>query len=64
LKALINVSPSDFIRTYRLQKAKSLLATSDLTVSEVAWQVGYKDVSHFSRSFHELFGFSPEQRDK
>jgi DNA-binding response OmpR family regulator/two-component sensor histidine kinase len=64
LKALINVSPSDFIRTYRLQKAKSLLATSDLTVSEVAWQVGYKDVSHFSRSFHELFGFSPGQRDK
>ena len=64
LKALINVSPSDFIRTYRLQKAKSLLETTDLTVSEVAWQVGYKDVSHFSRSFHELFGVSPGQRGK
>ncbi len=44
---------------YRLQKAKSLLETSDLKVSEVAWKVGYKDVSHFSRSFHEMFGFSP-----
>jgi signal transduction histidine kinase/DNA-binding response OmpR family regulator/ligand-binding sensor domain-containing protein len=64
LKALVNIPPSDFIRTYRLQKAKLLLETGDLTVSEVAWQVGYKDVSHFSRSFHELFGFSPGQRGK
>jgi signal transduction histidine kinase/DNA-binding response OmpR family regulator/ligand-binding sensor domain-containing protein len=59
LKALMDVPPSDFIRTYRLEKGKSLLETSDLTVSEVAWKVGYKDASHFSRSFHEMFGFTP-----
>lgn len=64
LKALVNIPPSDLIRTYRLQKAKLLLASTDLTVSEVAWQVGYKDPSHFSRSFHELFGFLPSQRNK
>lgn len=64
LKALVDTTPSDFIRAYRLQKAKSLLETSDLTVSEVAWQVGYKDVPHFSRSFQEMFGFSPSVRGK
>jgi signal transduction histidine kinase/DNA-binding response OmpR family regulator/ligand-binding sensor domain-containing protein len=64
LKALVDVSPSDFIRNYRLQKAKTLLETTDLTVSEVAWQVGYKDASHFSKSYQEMFGITPGKRAK
>lgn len=64
LKALVDVSPSDFIRNYRLQKAKTLLETTDLTVSEVAWQVGYKDASHFSRSYQEMFGITPGKSAK
>jgi AraC-like DNA-binding protein len=64
MKALVGISPSDFIRLHRLQKAKTMLDTSDLTVSEVAYEVGYKDVSHFSRSFREMFGVSPSQNNK
>lgn len=64
LKALMDISPSDFIRNFRLQKAKTLLETTDLTVSEVAWQVGYKDASHFSRSYQEMFGITPGKRTK
>jgi len=64
LKALTGQSPSDFIRSYRLQKAKALLETSDMNVSEVAWEVGYKDVAHFSRSYQEVFGFSPSATNK
>ncbi len=37
---MIDESPSDFIRNYRLTEAKSLLKTTDLNVSEVAWKVG------------------------
>lgn len=59
LKALTGTSPSDFIRSYRLNKARALLETSELSVSEVAWEVGYKDIAHFSRSYQEVFGFSP-----
>ncbi|MCO6480754.1 MAG: helix-turn-helix domain-containing protein [Phaeodactylibacter sp.] len=59
LKALTGASPSDFIRSYRLNKARDLLETSGLNVSEVAWEVGYKDVAHFSRSYQEAFGFPP-----
>ncbi|MEZ4955870.1 MAG: ATP-binding protein [Saprospiraceae bacterium] len=59
MKALIDQSPSDFIRNYRLYQAKSLLETTDLNVSEVAWKVGFKDPAHFSRSFQEIFGVLP-----
>jgi len=64
MKALVDTSPSDFIRLHRLQKAKTMLETSDLTVSEIAYQVGYKDVSHFSRSFREMFGVPPSKNTK
>ena len=59
MQALINTAPSDFIRIYRLEKAKVLLETTELNVSEVAWRVGYKDISHFSRSFQAEFGMRP-----
>ena len=62
MTALVNTTPSDFIRSYRMQKAKDLLQTTDLTVSEVAWQVGYKDPSHFSKSYQEAFGAPPSGR--
>ncbi len=64
MQAVSNTSPSDFIRSYRLVKAKTLLETTDLSVSEVAWQVGYKDVAHFSKSYLETFGISPRASRK
>ncbi|HMQ46969.1 MAG TPA: ATP-binding protein [Saprospiraceae bacterium] len=59
MKALIDESPSDFIRNYRLTEAKKLLETTDLNVSEVAWKVGYKYLAHFSNSYQEFFGEPP-----
>lgn len=59
LKALINQSPSVFIRMYRLRKAKRLLETTDLPVSQIAYQVGFKDPAYFSFAFHEAFGCTP-----
>ncbi|MVM35203.1 helix-turn-helix domain-containing protein [Spirosoma sp. HMF4905] len=64
MKALMDTSPSDFIRSYRLDRAKFLLETTDLSVSEVAWQTGYKNPGHFSTSFQGEFGFSPSSIDK
>lgn len=59
MKVVANVSPSDFIRDYRLKKAKKLLETSNLSVSEVAWKVGYKEVAHFSVSYKNAFNELP-----
>ena len=59
LKALTGESPSRFIRTYRLKKAKLLLLTTELNVSEVARETGFASLPHFSRVYQEEFGFSP-----
>lgn len=59
LMALTGQSPSLFIRTIRLDKAAELLRSSDLNVSEVAWQTGFNDPSYFSRIFHKNFGVTP-----
>ncbi|MEM6698609.1 MAG: ATP-binding protein, partial [Bacteroidota bacterium] len=64
MKALINIAPSDFIRTYRLQQAKRLLETTDLNVSEVVWEVGFTNLPHFSKIFQEEFGVSPSATSK
>jgi len=64
MTALVNTSPSEFIRRFRLQQARDLLQTTDLTVSEVAWQVGFKDPSHFSKVFQESFGVAPSDTRK
>lgn len=64
MKALIDIPPSDFIRNYRLEQAKLLLQTSELTVSEVAWKVGFKDLSHFSKAYQAMFGVLPSATSK
>jgi signal transduction histidine kinase/CheY-like chemotaxis protein len=59
LKALLNKTPSQFIRSIRLQKARELLKSTDLTVSEIAYKVGFNDPNYFSRLYSEEFGHPP-----
>ena len=61
LKALTGKTPSQFIRSYRLQQALELLQAGGLNVSEVAYDVGFSDPSYFSRMFHKEFGKNPSQ---
>jgi signal transduction histidine kinase/DNA-binding response OmpR family regulator/ligand-binding sensor domain-containing protein len=64
MKAVANVSPSDLIRSYRLNKAKALLENGDVTVAEVTYQVGFKDPSYFSKIFQDEFGIQPSRAIK
>ncbi|MEZ4963428.1 MAG: response regulator [Saprospiraceae bacterium] len=59
LKAITGHSPSELIRTYRLNKAKELLATTNMNVSEIAFEVGFKDPAYFTRAFTKEFGLTP-----
>ena len=59
IKALTNRSTTRFIRLIRLHKAKELLQTSDLNITQVAYEVGFKDPSYFTRTFTEEFNLSP-----
>ncbi len=61
VKALTGHSPSVFVRTIRLHKAKELLRTTDLNVTQVAYEVGFRDPAYFSRTFSEEFGHSPKE---
>lgn len=54
-------TPSAYLQALRLAQSKDLLRHSNLRVSEIAWQVGLHDVSHFSRLFREQAGITPLQ---
>ncbi|MEM8526148.1 MAG: ATP-binding protein, partial [Bacteroidota bacterium] len=56
LKVLTNRSTSKFIRSVRLNQAKKLLTETDMSVKEIAFQVGYQDRAYFSRVYKEEFG--------
>jgi len=59
LSALTNLSPVQFIRAIRLQKAMSLLQTTRLPIGDIAFEVGFSDPKYFSRVFTEEFGKPP-----
>ncbi len=59
VKALTGQTTTEFVRTIRLHKASELLAQKNLTVSEVAYQVGFESLSYFSKTFQEQFGVTP-----
>jgi len=59
LQALTGKSPIEFIRTIRLQHAAQLLAKSQLTVSEVAYKVGFNNPKYFARYFREEYHVLP-----
>lgn len=59
VKAEVGLTPVEFIRSIRLNEAKSLLSSQDITVSEVAYSVGFNNLSYFSRSFKTEFGCLP-----
>lgn len=59
LKSLTNYSPNELLRQIRLKKAASLLASSEMTVSEIAYEVGFSSPSYFTKCYKEQFGESP-----
>ena len=59
-----NISASQFIRQIRLSKGKELLEESELSVSEIAYQVGFGNNSYFIKCFREHYGFSPGESRK
>jgi signal transduction histidine kinase/ligand-binding sensor domain-containing protein/DNA-binding response OmpR family regulator len=59
IKGLTGKSPSVYIRSLRLQKAKSMIENGDGNISEIAYSVGFSSPIYFSKCFKEEFGYSP-----
>ena len=59
VKALTGYSPVELVRITRLKAAAEMLKTTDKTISEIAYAVGFGTPSYFSKCFKELFGRQP-----
>ena len=60
-KKISPLTPSDFIKDYRMQYAAQLLVTTNLNVQEIIYQVGISNKSYFYREFSAKFGVTPGQ---
>src|SRR5690606_16466443 len=60
LRAISNLSINNYVKMYRLNKAKTLLKSS-MNISEVAYAVGFSERKYFSREFKKQFGHNPSE---
>ncbi len=64
-KQQTGVSPSMYLRSIRISRAKELLEDTSYTVMDIAVMVGYSSNSTFTRAFHSIVGMTPkEYRDR
>jgi AraC-like DNA-binding protein len=56
----VGMTPITYLNRYRVNKARVLLAESELNVTEVAMAVGFSDSGYFSRVFRRQVGVSPD----
>lgn len=59
LKAITNLSATEYINTYRLKKGMELLKNGSMQVAEVAYAIGFNDPKYFSRIFKKYYHQSP-----
>ena len=59
LKSLTGLAPVDLVKKIRLSKAERLVATTDKSISEIAYSVGFKESSYFGKCFKKEFGMTP-----
>lgn len=59
LKALTGLSPVEFIRVFKLQKACELLNNTNYSIKEIGYGLGFNNLSYFVKCFREQFGVTP-----
>jgi AraC-like DNA-binding protein len=60
-KATTGTSPSRYIEEAKLDRSKTLLATSKMTMKQIAYEAGYSTASHFSTKFRQFTGLTPSE---
>lgn len=61
LLAITSQAPGEFLRTFRLKRAASLLLEKRLSVTQIAFEVGFSSPSHFSKAFKQQFNCLPKE---
>jgi AraC family L-rhamnose operon regulatory protein RhaS len=60
----VGVSPMEYLKKLRLQKAASMLLTTNASVTQIAFACGFNDSNYFSSLYHKEFGMSPSHFKK
>lgn len=63
-KCEVGITVTQYIRTKRMEQALKLLHTTDESIEEIAFQIGIKDPTYFSKQFKQHTGLSPQQYQK
>jgi AraC-like DNA-binding protein len=61
LKSLVDLTPNDLIKEYKLRKAISLMDDQRLNMAEISIEVGFSNPSYFTKCFRKRFGKSPSE---
>ena len=59
LKALTGKTPTQYIRILRMKRAMKLLNSTELNISEIAYNLGFSDPNYFTRTFQKVYGKTP-----
>lgn len=62
--AYIHQTPNTYLNGYRLNKSAELLYTTDLNITEIAYEVGFSGASYFAEAFRKCFGITPSDYRK
>ena len=62
IKSITGISPNDIVREARMRRADRLLETTDKSVSEIAYEVGFSSPSYFTKCYREFFGRTPNKK--
>ena len=61
IRQIVGVSPVDFLKQVRMQRARQLIAKSTMSISQVAYAVGFTDPKYFARCFKKETGMTPSE---
>ncbi len=61
LSEFLGQSPAHYVKMVRLHRSRELFRHSFLSVKEIMWRVGLRDISHFLRDYKAVFGETPSQ---
>ncbi|MDE7145722.1 MAG: response regulator, partial [Duncaniella sp.] len=61
IKALTNYTPVELVRNLRLKRSRDLLTTTQKSISEIAYEVGFSTPAYFTRCYKEAYGETPSE---
>ena len=61
MRALLNKTPNQYIRSYRLARARQLIEKNAATIAEISYDTGFSSPAYFSKCFLDEYGYSPTE---